>query len=284
MILITGATGTIGGTVLRLLAGRGVRLRAMTRDPARLPAGVEAVRADFDDPGSLTPAVAGVESVFLLTAPGASVPAHDLAMIEAADAAGVRKIVKLSAIGGGEPGAGPDTRPSDWHDPGERALAAGEAAWCALRPSGFASNALRWADAIRSGGPVPNLTGSGAQGIVDPRDVAEVAVRALVSDELDGTAPTLTGPAPISVPGQVAVLAEVLGSRIETVDVPPDDARRHMVAAGLDPSVVEVALRGQRLVREGGGNVVTDDVGSILGRPPRTFRAWAQDHRQAFLP
>jgi uncharacterized protein YbjT (DUF2867 family) len=72
MILITGATGTIGSELLRLLTLHGTPLRAMTRDPARLrlPAGadVTAARGDFDDPGSLRGALDGVESVFLLTA------------------------------------------------------------------------------------------------------------------------------------------------------------------------------------------------------------------------
>jgi uncharacterized protein YbjT (DUF2867 family) len=285
MILVTGATGTIGSEVLRLLARRGTPLRAMSRDPGRLPAdsGIEPVRADYADPESLRRAVAGVDSVFLLTAPGASVREHDLAMIHAVRSSGVRKVVKLSAVGGGEPGADGASRPSDWHEPGERALAASGLAWSALRPSWFASNALRWTGAIQAGEPVANMTGAGVQGVVDPRDVAAVAVEALLTDEHDGTAHTLTGPEPISVPDQVAVLAEELGRPIQTVDVPPDAARRQMLAAGLDPSVVDVAVRGHQLVRAGGNAVVTDDVARILGHPARTFRTWVRDHRDAFL-
>ncbi|HEY0693092.1 MAG TPA: NAD(P)H-binding protein [Kribbella sp.] len=287
MILVTGATGTIGCEVLRLLARRGVRLRAMTRDPARLRlpavADIDTVQADFAHPDSLRPAVAGVESVFLLTAPGASVPEHDLAMIQAARASAVRKVVKLSAIGGGEHGTGGNTRPSDWHDPGERALAASGLAWSALRPTSFASNALHWAEAIRGDEPIPNLTGTGAQGVVDPRDVAAVAVEALLTDEHDGAAHTLTGPELLSVPDQVAVLAEELGRPIETVDVPPDAVRQQMLSTGLEPSVIDVAVHGYQLVRAGGNAVVTDDVHRILGHPARNFRIWARDHRDAFL-
>ncbi|MEV6868011.1 NAD(P)H-binding protein [Streptosporangium subroseum] len=287
MILVTGATGTIGSEVLRLLVRRGARLRALSRDPARLhlpvETDVEVVQADFEHPDSLHRAVDGVESVFLLTAPGARVPEHDLAMIDAACSAKVRKVVKLSAIGGAEQGTGRGARPSDWHDPGERALAAGGLAWSALRPSSFASNALHWARMIQAGEPVPNMTGTGTQGAVDPRDVAAVAVEALLTDELNGAAHTLTGPDLVSVPDQVATLAEELGRPIETVDVPPGAVREQMLAAGLDPSVVDVAVRGYQLVRAGGNAVVTGDVERILGRPARTFRIWARDHRSAFL-
>jgi hypothetical protein len=82
----------------------------------------------------------------------------------------------------------------------------------------------------------------------------------------------------VSVPDQVAQLAEVLGRPLATVDVPPEALLNH----GLEPSVAEMAVRGQYLVRAGGNALVTDDVARVLGRPARTFRTWAADHRSAF--
>ncbi|MFF3866039.1 NAD(P)H-binding protein [Micromonospora sp. NPDC001898] len=280
MILVTGATGTIGGEVVRLLAGRGEPVRAMTRNPAKaaLPAGVEVVRGDFDDPESLTGAATGVEALFLLDAPGPWVARHDRAMLAAARAAGVRRVVKLSAIGTGQQAG----KVGDWHLPGEQELRSGDAGWTVLRPSGFASNALRWAPAIRAGQPVPNPTGTGAQGVVDPRDVAEVAVRALLSDAHVGRVLTLTGPELLSVPDLAERLGEVLGRRVATVDVPLGAYRESMLARGLDPVFVEVAVNGAKLIAEGDAARLTDDVAQALGRPPRTFAAWAYDHRDAF--
>lgn len=217
--------------------------------------------------------MAGVKAVFLLTAPGAWVPDHDLALLDAARAAGVGKVVKLSAIG---------TEVGGWHHPGEQALRDGDEAWTLLRPSSFASNTFRWAEAIKGGQPVPNRTGTGAQGVVDPRDVAAVAVEALLTDEHDGQTYTLTGPEPLSVPDQVAQLSEVLGRPIEIVEVPPEVERRQLLAAGFDSSVVEVAMRGSELVRGGGNVTVTDDVDRVLGRPAGTFKSWAHDHRTIF--
>ncbi|MEU9111526.1 NAD(P)H-binding protein [Streptomyces sp. NPDC048483] len=285
MILVTGATGTIGSEVLRLLADRGADVRAMTRNPSRVRAGRHrtTVHGDFEAPDSLRAALEGVHSVFLLTAPGAWIPDHDLALIGAARSLGVRKVVKLSAIGGGPETDDEGTAPADWHAPGEQALAGSGLTWAALRPTSLASNALRWAGAIRAGRPVPNTTGTGAQGTVDPRDVAAVAVEALLTDAHDGAVRTVTGPELLSVPDQAAQLAEVLGRPVGTAEVPPDEARRQLLAAGLDPSVVEVALRGDRLVRAGGNAVVTDEVTRALGRPARTFRVWARDHREAFV-
>lgn len=286
MILVTGATGTVGREVLRLLARYGVQVRAMTRDPAHLSSvktNVEVVRADFEAPETLRDAVADVDGIFLLTAPGASVPEHDLAMIKAARGGKVRKVVKLSAVGGGLSAKDGGTEPADWHAAGEQALAGSGLDWMVLRPSSFASNTLRWADPVRAGQPVPNMTGTGAQGVVDPRDVAEVAVEALLDAEHNGETLTLTGPDLVSVPDQAAQLSEVLGQPISTVDVPLEAAREQMLASGLDPSVVDVAIRGSQLVSDGGNAVVTNDVLRVLGRPARPFLTWALDHRSAFL-
>jgi uncharacterized protein YbjT (DUF2867 family) len=279
MILVTGATGTIGTEVVRILAERGERVRAMTRNPegANLPA--EVVRGDFDDRDSLDGAVAGADAVFLLDAPGPWIERHDLAMLDAVRSHGVGKVVKLSAIGTGE---NTESRAGGWHLPGERALRAGEAAWTILRPSSFATNTLHWASMIRVGRPVANLTGNGAQGVIDPCDIAEVAVAALTTPDHAGRTYTLTGPELLSAPDQVEVLRKVLGRPIEIVDVPLDVAKEQMIAAGQDPEFAEVAMHGQRFIAEGGNARLTADVATVLGRTARTYATWADDHRAAF--
>ncbi|MEV0409137.1 NAD(P)H-binding protein [Actinoallomurus sp. NPDC050550] len=290
MILITGATGTIGAEVVRQLAAAGERVRAMVREPSRadLPASAEVVRADFDDAPSLEHAVAGTRAVFLATAPGPAIPRHDTVMLAAARAAGVAKIVKLSAIGttvAGEPD-GPDGRGpvkvGTWHRPGEEAIRASSTAWTVLRPSDYASNTLRWARAIRAGTPVPNMTGAGAQGVIDPRDVAAVAAAVLTSPACDGRVLTLTGPEALSVSDQARLLSRALGRVVETMDVPLDVARRQMLDSGMDPAFVEVAIDGRAFVAAGRNATVTDHVERVLGRPPRTFATWAADHLHAF--
>jgi uncharacterized protein YbjT (DUF2867 family) len=278
MILVTGATGTIGGEVVRLLAGRGERVRAMTRTPARQrpERGVEVVYGDYTEPDSLAAAATGVSALFLLSAPGPALPAHDTAMLAAAVAAGVRTVVKLSNTGAADPRLG------GWHRPGEQAVRDSGLTWTIVRPPAYASNALRWAAAVRAGEPVPNLTGSGTQGVVDPRDVAAVAVAALTARTHDGRTYTVTGPRLLSVPDQVAVLGEVLRRDLRTVDVPPDAARAGMLDAGMDPAFVDVVIAGAAFVAAGGDAVLTDDVARVTGRPPRDFRTWVGDHRAAF--
>lgn len=272
MILITGATGTIGSELSRQLIARDIPVRRMTRKP--LPGFVQ---ADFDDPMSLRKAIDGAETVFLLSAPGPRVPDHDRAVVAAAIDAGVRGIVKLSAIGSTD-----KEMPGNWHADGERAVQESGLAWTILRPAGFASNALRWLPAIRSGQPIPNQTGNGQHAFVDPADVASVAASALTSGTHDERVYTLTGPELLSVPEQVSVMSDVLGLTLQVVDVPLEVYADQLRAAGLPSAVVSVAVRGADLIRRGGELTLTNDVQQVLGRPARTFRQFVEAHSALF--
>ncbi|MEU9406691.1 NAD(P)H-binding protein [Streptomyces sp. NPDC048281] len=281
MILVTGATGTIGRDVVRQLAGRGAKVRALTRDPAKaaVPTGVEVVRGDYAEPASLEAALAGVTAVFLLRAAGPD-EGQDAALVAAARSAGAERLVKLSAIATGDPGSGPS---GSWHMAGERAVRDSGLAWTVLRPSSFASNTLTWLQALRTGEPVPNMTGDGASGVIDPRDIAEVAVRALLDAGHAERTYTLTGPEAITVPGQATVLAEVLGRPVPTRDLSPDETRDFLRTAwGMEGAQVDGVLTGLAFVRAGGNAVLTEDAREVLGRPARTYREWAEDHRDAF--
>jgi uncharacterized protein YbjT (DUF2867 family) len=267
MMLITGATGTVGRHVVELLRARGEGVRALTRDPARMPAadGMEVVRGDFDDAESLRRAADGVTAVFLLTAPPEPHAGHDLAMIAAARAAGVPRMVKLSAIGTGVRYAGSVI--GSWHLEGEEALRSSGLNWTVLRPSVFASNTLWWADAIRTGTPVPDTADGAAQGIVDPRDVAACAAAVLTWPGHDSATYTLTGPQALSVPEQAAILSQILGRDIEVRSA---------------PAPVAAWAAGVSWARDGHNATVTDDVPRLLDRPARPFATWAEDHRAAF--
>ncbi|RSM59665.1 SDR family NAD(P)-dependent oxidoreductase [Kibdelosporangium aridum] len=261
MILVTGATGTIGSHLVPLLAESGADVRAMSRRQG----------FDFEDAESLKRAVDGVDTVFLLSAPGKTAE-HDLALLEVAQH--VRKVVKISAIHTGEPGF---ELTSSWHLPGEQALRSSDLMWTILRPTTFASNALAWLPQIQAGEPVPSYYGDGTNGVVDPRDIAAVAAKALLTDDHDNQTYTLTGPELLSTAQQVDILSEVLGKPLTTMDISPEQARTSMLAQGMSPDSVDFMLKGFEIVRNGGNAVVTDHVEHVLGRPPATFRNWAQD-------
>lgn len=272
MILVTGATGTIGSEVVRLLESRGEAFRATSRS--------QPVRAFHEDPESLRRALEGVRSLLLVTAFGGHLTAHDVAWVEAARTAGVQRVVKVSAIGTGDSDDPADVR--SFHLAGERAVMDSGMAWTILRPSTFASNALGWAELIKAGLPLQNTTGAGLQGIVDARDVSAAAVEALTSSAHEGHAYTLTGPDLLSVPDQAALIGKAIGREVAVTEVPLDTARAQMVASGADPGFVEVAMTGAAFVRDGGNAILTESVERLLGRAPLPFAAWAAANAEAF--
>lgn len=283
MILVTGATGTIGSEVVRQLAARGEKVRALSREPAqaRVPSGVEAVPGHHRDRASVEAAMAGAEAAFLVGVFGPDDAEHDRGLVEAAKAAGVRRIVKLSAIGTGDPRLGVF---GTWHLPGEEAVRASGLEWTVLRPSAFASNTLSWVTAVREGTPAPNMMGDGRQGVVDPRDVAEIAVAALLDPRHAGRTYTLTGPETLSAHEQAAVLGEVLGRPVPLHDLSPEERRQQLLASGLSETYADGLMTTARFIHEGGNDLVTEDAPEVLGRPARTYRQWAEDHRDAFAP
>lgn len=106
---------------------------------------------------------------------------------------------------------------------------------------------------------------------VDRADVAATAVEALLSPNHAGKVYTLTGPELLSVRDQAAILAAALGRDVEVTDLPPDEARRQMLASGMNRDAVEAMSHGMSYVRGGHNAVVTDHVDQLLGHPPTTF-------------
>ncbi|MCH5674935.1 NAD(P)H-binding protein [Streptomyces gilvus] len=284
MILVTGATGHVGGELVRHLTGAGHPVRAMTRHPsgARLPSGVEAVYGDADDPASLPAAFAGASGAFLMSAQGVGTtppgPTHDLALAQAAARAGVRRVVKLSVLDGG---TGRDVI-ARWHAAAEAAVTSHEWTWTLLRPGRFMSNALQWAGPVRSGAPVPLPFADRPAASIDPADVAEIAARALTTDSTEhaGTTYELSGPESLTPLDELTILGETLGRDLHAVRVPPETARAGMRRHGFPPEVTDAIMH--RTLKTDRGAEVLPTVEKILGRPPRTFRQWARAHARMF--
>ncbi|MFD2472121.1 NAD(P)H-binding protein [Amycolatopsis silviterrae] len=286
MILVTGATGTVGGAVLARLSADGVPARALTRSPekADLPPGTQVVGGDLGVPESLPPALDGIESVFLMS-PGHCKALHDANLINAAVEAGVKRIVQLSSAGVAEAdGSGQDNALAVWHRDAEDALRGSGLEWTILRPGEFMSNALAWAGSISADGtaatPAPDLV----QAPIDPADIAAVAVEALCAYGHAGKTYDLSGPEQLSAAGQIAVLGEVLGRVIEVRRVSLAQHRSAMLRKHPEETVAGVLESlEQALARP--GNVRAEcvpTVSEVLGRSAATFREWAVRHAPAF--
>jgi uncharacterized protein YbjT (DUF2867 family) len=285
MILVTGATGTLGRPLVDLLASQGVKVRALTHNPqaADLPAGVEVATGDLSRPDTIAPLLVGVTALFLHPRAVGLAAGELLAL---ARQQGVQRVVALSATNVDDP---LDQQPSryqgDRNKEVEDAAAHSGLAWVSLRASSFASNALRaWGAQIRAGGLVYGPYADFTESPIHERDLAEVAARALRSDEpvaRRGRRLQLTGPQALTHQQMVAIIGEVIGRPLRYQEVPPAAARQGMVQRGIPEPFVEVLIA--RYTREIGEPApVTGEVERILGRPGRTYAEWAADHAAAF--
>lgn len=267
-VLVTGARGAVGSPVRTGLLAAGVDVRAAGRDPQVLPDdGAARVRLDLGDPSSFGPALDGVDRVFVYAA-------DDLRPFAAAAAsAGVRHAVLLSSESVSveddpEPG-GIAARHAD----AEAALRGAGLTTTALRPGAFAGNTGQWSRGIAAGVvelPYPNSETSP----IDERDIADVAVAALLAEPADES-PRLSGPESLTLAEQVRQVAEHLGRPIEVRAVDPQQAYEQM--ARFAPAGVVDSLF--RYWREGDGvpALVTDEVERRAGHPARTYRTWLRE-------
>jgi (4-alkanoyl-5-oxo-2,5-dihydrofuran-3-yl)methyl phosphate reductase len=281
MILVTGATGTVGREVVTQLLAAGEQVRGMTRNPstAKLDTRVEVVKGDFNAPDTLARAVDGVERVFSLTF-GPQTGTHERDLATLAKKARVRHIVKLSAMGGDG-----ETKNAirKWHEQGEEAIKETGIIWTVVRPGGFMSNALHWRETVRTQGKVFSNYGDGKLPSVHPRDIAAVAVRALTSSGHEWKTYHLTGPEALSVGEQVEILSEVLDRRIEYVPITDDVARKGMEKAGMPTLLIDALIPFAAFIRSGRAAEVLPTVEEVTGRPALTFLDWAREHAEAFL-
>jgi uncharacterized protein YbjT (DUF2867 family) len=273
MILVTGATGTVGSAVIEALKGSGVPFRAGVRD--RKPEGVESVSLDFEKRETLRPALKGIESLFLLS----NLVAPELNVVEAAKAEGVKRIVKLSVW------RCPDEAYTfaRWHRPVERAIEASGLAYTFLRCNIFMQNMVTYMSAsIRNESAFYAPAAQARMAHVDARDIAAVAAKALTSSAHDFKAYNVSGPESLSFGDVAKTLGKVSGREIRYVEITPEDYKKASLGAGAPETYVDALLDLYRYYREGKAAETTDTVRSVTGREPVTFERFARDHASAW--
>jgi uncharacterized protein YbjT (DUF2867 family) len=285
MLLVTGATGTIGRPLIDILVNQGAKVRAVTHNPqtAGLPAGVEVVEGDLARPATIAPFLEGVTALFLHPRAVGLAAGELLAL---ARQRGVQRVVALSATNVDDP---LDQQPSryqgDRNKEVEDAAVTSGLAWVSLRASSFAANTLRaWGAQIRAGDVVRYPYASFTEALIHERDLAAVAAHALRSDDLvarRGRRLELTGPQSLTHQQLGTIVGQVLGRSLRYQELPPEVVRQNMVQHGLPDAFVDALLA--RYAREvGQAAPVTGEVERILDRPARTYAEWVADHADAF--
>lgn len=278
-ILVTGATGTIGSQVVKALRGTaGVNVRAAVRSGEKARGlegeGVTTVDFAYERPELVTRAVQGVDKIFLATPFAEDQVELAAGLVDAAKQAGVKHVVKLSAIGCEQE---PGIQLGRWHRAIEKKVEASGIAWTFLRPNNFYENFINYYGPDAQGAIyVP--WGQAAASFIAGGDVALAATAALTKPGHEGKAYALTGPEALTIARAAKIIGEVSGRNVTYVDVPEETAKQAMLDFHMPPWMVDAMMELHAIDKAGYGAAVTDDFTKLTGDKPRDFLSFAREN------
>jgi uncharacterized protein YbjT (DUF2867 family) len=283
-ILVTGATGNVGSALLGYLTTTDADFRALIRDESKVQAlrdrGVEAIVADFLKPETLGPALEGVSTIFLLTPINPDQVTQASNVIEAARESGNDpRVVRLSVHQASHEAP---ARISRHHAEIEDELISSGLPYTFLRPQSFMQNTLIAARTVASEGKIYQPFKDGKLGMIDARDIGEVASKVLTEGGHEGKVYTLTGPAAISFYDVAEALSEVLGKEVSYVPVPLEKAKEAMLGMGIPEWKSDALNEYAKAHSEGYSDWTTDDVEQITGHPATSYKEFATDFARVF--
>jgi uncharacterized protein YbjT (DUF2867 family) len=284
MILVTGATGLNGGTLVRLLSARGIPVRALVRNPAKAEAlasmpGVEIVEGDMARPETLAGPLRGVERAVLISSSDATMLEVQSNFIDAAKAAGVGHVVKLSGI---MPEVDSPFRFARMHGEIEQKLERSGIAYTHLRAGEFMHSYFRQVPAIVGRGALFLPMEDARIASIDVPDIAEAAVVVLTTRGHEGKIYPLTGPEALSMTEVAAKLSEATGKTIGYVNVAPEQARQAQLDSGMPEYRADALAELFAERRRGKESRVWPTIESIIGRRATSFDEFAARYAAIF--
>ncbi|MCL1474477.1 SDR family oxidoreductase [Argonema antarcticum] len=281
-ILVTGATGNVGGQVVKQLAAAGANVRAAVRSTSRAEGltGVELVEFDFNKPETVQAAFEGADKVFLATPLVPNMVEIEATSVEVAKKAGVKHIVKLSVMGADSQ---PEMILAQMHREGEKKIEDSGISYTFFRPNSFHQNYITYTgNTIKSQNAFYLPLGDEKISFVDTRDIGAVAVAVLTQSGHEGKTYEITGSEALSNAQLAEILSNVLGRQINYVDIPEDSARNAMIEIGMPELQIDMVLGLYAAQKAGAYSSVSPVVEQITGKKPITFEQFVRDYAQVF--
>jgi len=284
VILVTGATGRVGYSLLEALADARADTTAVVRveaDAADLPGTPQHVVATLDDPPP-PDVLRRFDHVFLLSPVHEEQAALETVFIDALVAAAHRPhIVKLAADGFQDPDN--EVRFMLSHRQVAKHLEAVGLPVTYLASSIYMESLVSAAETIREAGTIFAPAGQGRVAFVAASDVAAVAANVLTTPGHQDATYVVTGPEALGYADVAARISAVFAREVGYVDQPPEDARAMLVASRTGAWEADGVLEQFEWIREGGADSVTATVAEITGTDPRPLEDWLADRRATFL-
>ncbi len=278
-ILVTGATGNIGSQLIpRLAAHEGIEVRALVRNADKAQSLQDVVDdlavCSFEDELAVRAACTAVDTVVLITAPNPDAADQASIVIEAAKHAGVRKIVRISALGADVNGPTDNTRQ---HGRTDAEVQASGLTYVILRPHFFMQNLFMSVQSIAADGTMYWGMGDGKLGMIDVRDIIDSAEQAVISDAFDNRVLNPTGPASVSLYDVADAFSQALGRPVTYIPVSLDMVEQSLLGMGMGDWYPRVMRDYSKAYSEGWGDYTTPDVEQMTGHPARSIQTFAQE-------
>ncbi len=283
MILVTGATGNVGSALVPTLQAQAADFKAFVRNPEKAEAlrtqGVTVVEGDLGRPETLETALDGVDTVFMLSSVAPDIADLSRNVVDVAKANGSLRIVRMSALK-----AAPDapTRISRLHAEADAYLQSSGVPYTILRSHFFTQNAMLSAPSVAAEGKMYFALGAGKLGMIDVRDVAQIAATTLTSAGHEGKIYTPTGPASVDFHAVAQALGSALGKEVSYVPVPTSAALESMREMGLPEWLSDGYGEYFDAYQEGYGDFTTSDFTDVTGQTARSVEDFARDFASAF--
>jgi uncharacterized protein YbjT (DUF2867 family) len=285
-ILVTGATGTVGSEVVKQLSAKGETIKAAARSANNNTfgnlRGVQVVQLDYNNPETLAAAFKGVDKLFLLTPPQSSTLDFTSKLVSQAKNARVKYIVKQSVIGAE---AEPGITPIRLHRQAEKVMEESGIPFTFFRANFFMQNFVNFfGHSIKTQGAFYAPAGDAKVSFVDVRDIASVAVQALITNDgkHKGKAYDITGGEALSYGQAAELLSKQVGKKVNYVNISDEDARKGMKDMGMDEWTINSILELFQFSREGYVSAISPIVEQITGNKPISFSQFAYDYAGAF--
>lgn len=282
MILITGASGSVGGAVLKTVVASGAQVSAMylsEADARGTSTVARTVIADFANKESLRRAFKDVESLFLVCSPIPQLVEFESNAIEVAKESGVKHLVLNSSQGAG---TWMKSFPK-WHTEAEHVLEQSGVPYSIVRPNSFMQNITAFfAQTIQTQDAFYSSMGKSRASFIDVQDIADVVAARLTSGKPENRAYELNGPEALSYYDVADRISRICGRTVRYVDIPMSEQKKAMLSAGMPEWQAQALLELQEYYVQGNGGELNDDVQRITGRPPRNLDQFLAAHASAF--
>jgi uncharacterized protein YbjT (DUF2867 family) len=282
MIFVTTPTGTVGSALVNALKSARAPFRAGYRSPDKAAEAKsissDTVLFDYQRSETFPTALRGVEKVFLLSPPGLN--DKEAGVIDAAKAAGVKHVVKLSVWDAGSEAYGFARD----HRPIEKKLEQSGVPFTILRANGFMQNFISsFAPTIKSQGAFYLPAKDSRVSIIDVRDIAAVAAKVLTSNgSHQGKTYALSGPESLSNAEIAEKFSRALGKKVNYVDLSDQDFKKSLLQVGVPEKLADGIIELQHYYIRGKAALVTPDVEAVTGKRGITFDQFVRDNISAF--